>query len=63
MVATTPESPAIHPIGQRFSYIRVSSADQNLARQREMIGKVDKEFRDEVSAKSRADRPGLVVLR
>lgn len=44
---------------QRFSYIRVSSADQNLARQRAMIGEVDKEFVDEVSARSRADRPGL----
>lgn len=31
-------------MGQRFSYIRVFSADQNLARQREMIGTVDKEF-------------------
>lgn len=47
------------PSGQRFSYIRVSSTDQNLARQRDMIGVVDKEFVDEVSAKSRAGRPGL----
>ena len=46
-------------MSQRFSYIRVSSADQNLARQRAMIGDVDKEFLDEVSARSRADRPGL----
>lgn len=52
-------SPASSPSGQRFSYIRVSSTDQNLARQREMIGVVDKEFVDEVSAKSRAGRPGL----
>lgn len=47
------------PRGQRFSYLRVSSTDQNLARQRMMIGDVDKEFLDEVSARSRADRPGL----
>lgn len=58
------EPPAAHPPvvsapGQRFSYIRVSSADQNLARQRDMIGAVDKEFVDEVSAQSRAGRPGL----
>lgn len=55
----TPAPPAVHPAGQRFSYIRVSSADQNLARQREMIGPVDKEFLDQLSARSRADRPGL----
>lgn len=54
-----PAPPATHPVGQRFSYIRVSSADQNLARQRDMIGPVNKEFLDQVSARSRADRPGL----
>ena len=46
-------------MGQRFSYICVSSADQNLARQLEMIGTVDKEFLDKLSARSRADRSGL----
>lgn len=45
--------------GQRVSYIRVSSVDQNLARQREAIGSVDREFRDEISARSRDNRPGL----
>ncbi|MDR7328737.1 recombinase family protein [Corynebacterium guangdongense] len=55
----TPMPSAAHPVGQRFSYIRVSSADQNLARQREMIGPVDKEFLDKLSARSRAERPGL----
>lgn len=45
--------------GQRVSYIRVSTAEQNLARQREIIGPVDKEFTDTISARSRADRPGL----
>ena len=57
--STTPLPPAASPRGQRFSYIRVSSTDQNLARQRDMIGAIDKEFVDEVSAKSRASRPGL----
>lgn len=47
------------PKGQRFAYLRVSSTDQNLARQRAMIGDVDKEFIDELSARSRAHRPGL----
>ena len=47
------------PRGQCFSYIRVSSTDQNLGRQRESVGPVDKEFVDELSARSRADRPGL----
>lgn len=52
--------PASSPVkGQRVSYVRVSSADQNLARQREMIGAVDREFVDEISARSRDDRPGL----
>lgn len=45
--------------GQRVSYIRVSSAEQNLARQREMIGPVNREFQDKISARSRADRHGL----
>lgn len=53
------ETPTSTPKGQRFSYIRVSSTDQNLARQREMVGPVDKEFCDELSARSRVDRPGL----
>ncbi|MCQ9335093.1 recombinase family protein [Corynebacterium phoceense] len=45
--------------GQTVSYIRVSSTDQNLARQREGLGDVDKEFSDKLSARSRATRPGL----
>lgn len=39
--------------------MRVSSADQNLARQREAIGDVDREFIDELSAHSRTARPSL----
>lgn len=59
VAVAAPDPPVTHPVGQRFSYIRVSSADQNLARQREMIGPVDKEFLDKLSARSRAERPGL----
>lgn len=48
-------------VGQRVSYIRVSSKDQNLARQREALSvvDVDREFVDQISARSRADRIGL----
>lgn len=45
--------------GQRVGYLRVSSTDQNLARQREALGVLDREFVDELSARSRAQRPGL----
>lgn len=45
--------------GQNVAYLRVSSKDQNLARQRESIGNVDREFIDELSARTRAPRPGL----
>lgn len=58
-VQEPPASSELVPVGQRVSYIRVSSVDQNLARQREMIGDVDREFVDEISARSRDNRPGL----
>lgn len=45
--------------GQRVSYVRVSSADQHVDRQRESIGHVDREFMDKISARSRKDRQGL----
>lgn len=44
---------------QRISYIRVSSTGQNLIRQRETIGHVDREFSDEISASTRQARKGL----
>lgn len=47
--------------GQIVGYIRVSTAEQNLTRQIEALGHVDKLFQDEVSAKSREDRPGLAA--
>lgn len=59
LAVPTPAALVPTPKGQRFSYLRVSSTDQNLARQRAMIGAVDKEFIDELSARSRANRPGL----
>ena len=43
----------------KISYIRVSSADQNPARQRELIGPVDKEFFESVSASGHAPRQQL----
>lgn len=45
--------------GQTVAYVRVSSADQNLARQRDAIGPVDREFVDELSARSHSTHPGL----
>lgn len=41
------------------SYVRVSNVDQNRARQREMIGLVDREFGDEISTRSRDNHPRL----
>jgi len=37
------------PHGQTVGYVRVSSADQNLARKLESIGPVDRLFQDQVS--------------
>lgn len=45
--------------GQVVGYARVSSEQQNLARQLESIGTVDRLFQDKVSGGSRADRAGL----
>ena len=42
-----------------MGYLCASSTDQNLARQREALGALDREFVDELSARSRAHRPGL----
>lgn len=58
-----PAAPAPPPTGQKVSYLRVSSTDQSIARQREALASVGirKEFIDEISARSRADRPGLAA--
>ena len=45
--------------GQTVGYVRVSTADQNLARQLESIGEVDRLFQDKVSGGSRSARQGL----
>lgn len=47
------------PQGQVIGYVRVSSEQQNLARQLESIGEVDRLFQDKVSGGSRAARVGL----
>lgn len=47
------------PQGQIVGYVRVSSTDQNTARQLDAIGDVDRIFEDQVSGGSRADRSGL----
>jgi len=45
--------------GQTIGYVRVSTIDQNLSRQHEAIGQVDRTFSDQVSGGSRRDRHGL----
>ncbi|MGP9583828.1 recombinase family protein [Brachybacterium sp. AOP35-5H-19] len=48
--------------GQRVAYLRVSSAGQNLARQREAVGECDQVFNEKQSGKSAMDRPQLQAL-
>jgi len=48
--------------GQTVAYVRVSSADQNLARQLEAVGSVDKHFEEKVSGKDRTSRPRLAEM-
>ncbi len=45
---------------QIVAYVRVSSADQNLDRQLETIGGVDRVFEEKISGGSRADRTALL---
>ncbi|RYI20625.1 recombinase family protein [Dermacoccus sp. 147Ba] len=45
--------------GQIVGYARVSSTSQNLARQLEALGDVERTFEDHQSGKNRAQRPGL----
>lgn len=51
-----------HSPGQRVGYARVSSTDQNLARQVAIIGDVDRIFEEKVSGVSRDGRPALADL-
>lgn len=48
--------------GQRIGYARVSSKDQNLARQLEALGEVDRLFEEKQSGAGRAERPALADL-
>ena len=45
---------------QTVGYVRVSTTDQNLDRQIEAIGAVDRIFEEKVSGATRTDRPALV---
>lgn len=47
--------------GQTVAYIRVSTTDQNTARQRETLSGADECFEDQVSGKS-SDRPELIRM-
>lgn len=47
------------PRGQIVGYVRVSTSDQNPARQLEALGEVDRVFEDRLSGGSRKDRTGL----
>ena len=48
--------------GQIVGYVRVSSTEQNPARQLAAIGTVDETFTDRVSGKSRSERPELARM-
>lgn len=48
--------------GKTVAYIRVSGRDHNLARQASTIGEVDETFTDDISDKSRGDRPELLNM-
>ncbi|MBW8174008.1 recombinase family protein [Ornithinimicrobium sp. Arc0846-15] len=48
--------------GQIVGYVRVSSVEQNPARQIAAIGTVDETFTDQVSGKSRSERPELARM-
>ena len=56
------EAPGGHSRGQVVGYVRVSSGDQNPARQHEVLGACDRVFEDHLSGKSRAKRTGLADL-
>ena len=51
------------PTTQRVAYVRVSSAGQNLARQLEAIGDVDKTYREYQSGSTTSQRPVDVIAR
>ena len=48
-------------LGQTVGYVRVSTTDQNPARQLEAIGQVDRLFAEKISART-TDRPQLQAM-
>jgi len=48
--------------GRVVGYVRVSSVEQNTARQVAALGEVEETFTDRVSGKSRGDRPALATM-
>ncbi len=48
--------------GQVVGYVRVSSVEQNTARQVAALGEVEETFTDRVSGKRRGDRPALATM-
>jgi DNA invertase Pin-like site-specific DNA recombinase len=52
----------VQHVGQRIGYARVSSSDQNLARQLAALGEVDRLFEEKQSGAGRRDRLGLADL-
>lgn len=48
--------------GQVVAYVRVSSVEQNPERQHAAIGPADETFTDQVSGKSRGERPALATM-
>ena len=51
-----------HQIGQRIGYARVSSSDQNLARQLASLGEVNRLFEEKQSGAQRGGRTGLADM-
>ncbi len=48
--------------GQIVAYVRVSTTQQNVARQVSAVGQVDKTFTDHASGRGRGERPGLTEM-
>ena len=61
-MSTGSEDHADMPRGQVLGYVRVSTAEQNPARQHEAIGKCDRVFEDRESGRTREKREALADL-
>jgi DNA invertase Pin-like site-specific DNA recombinase len=62
LAPASPASATPTASGQVVGYVRVSSADQNTARQHEAIGEVSRVFEDRISGKSREPRVELARM-